>query len=97
MAKVDEEYRKVINEFYTIYRTLQKQHNLRMRSHASIYDDAYIEIYKYNGDIRGERICYIKEEEEIECYRKATEQLRTYSKGKEEPSALSSTVRARAL
>lgn len=97
MVKVGEEYGKVIKEFYTVYRPLQKQYNLRMRSHASIYDDAFIEIYKYNGDVKSERICYIKEEEEIECYRKATEQLRTYSKGKEEPSALSSTVRARAL
>lgn len=78
MVKVGEEYGKVIKEFYAVYRPLQKQYNLRMRSHASIYDDATIEIYKYNGDIRGDRICYIKEEEATECYRKATEQLRTY-------------------
>lgn len=83
-ATVDDERNKAMREFYQVYRPLQKKYNLRMHSHASIYDDAFIRIWEYKGEVRGECICYAKEEDEAACYRRAADELRNYSKRKEE-------------
>lgn len=75
------ERRKALREFYSIYRRLQKVHNLRLHSHFSIYDDGLIEIWEYKGDQRTRAICKVKEESETECYKRATEALISYEKG----------------
>lgn len=81
MEKVDEEYGKVLKEFYAMYRSLQKQYNLHMRSRVGTRE-AVIAIYQRDSAIRSNCICRIKEENEIDCYRKATEVLKAYSKEK---------------
>lgn len=53
----EEERRKALREFYSIYRRLQKKHTLRLHSHFSIYDDGLIEIWEYKGDQRTRAIC----------------------------------------
>lgn len=77
----EEERRKVLRDFYSIYRRLQKKHTLRLHSRFSIYDDGLIEIWVYKGDQRTRAICKVKEESEIECYKRATEALISYEKG----------------
>lgn len=76
----EEERRKALRKFYSIYRRLQKKHTLRLHSQFSIYDDGLIEIWEYKGDQRTRAICKVKEESEIECYKRATEALISYEK-----------------
>lgn len=64
--------------FYQTYRPLQKRYNLRLHSHFDVYGNDYIEIWEYKGDVRGSRICMVKEEGEVACYRRAIEELKNY-------------------
>lgn len=54
MEERDDERRALIQEFYQIYRPLQKKRDLRLHSHFSIYpnDDDFIEIWEYANDRR---------------------------------------------
>ena len=47
------------------------------QSHFDAYGNDYIEIWEYKGDVRGSRICMVKEEGEVACYRRAIEELKT--------------------
>lgn len=51
---MEDEYRQIVGEFYSIYRPLQRRHNLRLHSHFSIYpnSDDFIEIWEYEGGQR---------------------------------------------
>lgn len=76
---VSEDKRKiVIEDFYYIYRRLQKRYSLRMHSHFSIYGEGLIEIWEYQGDTRKRAICRIKEEDEVEHYKKAIQELKNF-------------------
>ena len=79
---MEDEYSKVVRKFYEIYRPLQKKYNLRLHTHFDIYDDGRIEIFEYEGEVRGKYVCRIKEKEDIECYRKAIQELENYRKEK---------------
>lgn len=74
----DQERRTVIKQFYELYRRLQRQHNFRMHSRFSIYDDGLIEIWEYEGDKRVRNVCKAKEEKEVDCYKRAIETLVNY-------------------
>ena len=76
----EEERRKALREFYSIYRRLQKKKSLRLHSSFSIYDDGLIEIWEHQGDRRTRNVCKIKEESETECYKRATEALISYER-----------------
>lgn len=82
MGGSDEERSEVLKKFYEIYRPLQRRNNLRMYSHCSIYekDDAFIEIWEYEGEKKVRNICRAKEENEIDCYRRAIDALEAYGK-----------------
>lgn len=58
MEERDDERRALIQEFYQIYRPLQKIRDLRLHSHFSIYpnDDDFIEIWEYASDRRVQQI-----------------------------------------
>lgn len=77
------EYRAAVQDFYAIYRPLQKKYNLRMHSHFSIYDDGLIEAWEYHGETKGKCILRVKEAEDIDCYKRATEDLKSYEKERE--------------
>lgn len=64
MEERDDERRALIQEFYQIYRPLQKIRDLRLHSHFSIYpnDDDFIEIWEYASDRRVQQIVRVKEE-----------------------------------
>ena len=76
----DKERKRAIEEFYRIYRQLQKKKDLRIHSRFSIYDDGIIEIWEYQEDKRVRNICKVKEESETACYKRATEVLISYEK-----------------
>lgn len=81
---MENEYREIVRKYYEIYRPLQKKYNLRDHIHFDIYDDGLIEIWEYDGETKGKRICWVKEEDEIDCYRRAIEELQEYKRKKEE-------------
>lgn len=75
---MDGEYKAAIQEFYKVYRSLQKKYNLQMHSHFRIHDEGVIEIWVYDGRIRKRCICKVKEEDETLCYQKAMQDLERY-------------------
>lgn len=79
----DAAYSAAVHEFYTTYRPLQRRYNLRMRSHQSIYDDGFIEIWEYNGESRGRCVCKAKEADDVALYKSATDWLKDYAHRKE--------------
>lgn len=76
----EDERRKIaLNNFYETYRELQRYDNLRLHTHASVYpkDDALIEIYRYQGDRKGERVLKVTQEDEVDAYEQAADQVRS--------------------
>lgn len=65
-----------IHKFYEVYRELQKYDNLRMHMNESIYDDTLIEVYRYHGSSKGERVLKVTQESTAEAYEQAAEQLK---------------------
>lgn len=67
-----------MRSFYTLYRELQKYDNLRLHTNSSIYekDDALIEIYRYQGEKKGERILKVTQEDEADAYEQAADQVK---------------------
>lgn len=73
-ADVDGE---LVKRFYRIFRPLQKKYKLQMHSYFSVYDEALIEIYIYEGEKRC-YICKFKEEDAEDCYSKAIRELERF-------------------
>ncbi len=75
----DERRATALHSFYEAYRELQRYDNLRLHTHASIYpkDDALIEIYRYQGDRKGERVLKVTQEDEVDAYEQAADQVRS--------------------
>lgn len=74
----DERRTAALHNFYTLYRELQQYDNLRPHTHSSIYekDDALIEIYRYQGEKKGERILKVTQEDEADAYEQAADQVK---------------------
>lgn len=75
----DERRTAAIHSFYEAYRELQRYDNLRLHTYASIYanEDALIEIYRYHGDKRGDRVLKVTQKDEADAYERATDQVKT--------------------
>lgn len=75
----DERRTAALHSFYEAYRELQQYDNLRLHTHSSIYekDDALIEIYRYQGEKKGERILILKatKEDEADAYEQAADKV----------------------
>lgn len=82
----DEEYKKAVNDFYQVYLPARKKYNLRMDSSFSVTDDGKIEIWRYEGERKAEKVCRIKvsEADDIVCYQKAKQEIEDYVRKKEE-------------
>lgn len=80
---MDGEYRKVIKEFYAIYRPLQKKSNLQMRGKFD-HKGGLLEIWECEGYSKKYCICRIKEEDAVGCYKKAIAMLQMYGSRNEE-------------
>lgn len=59
----DERRRKAINEYYSKYREYQKLDNVREHMRVEISGDTLIEIHRYYGDRKGERVLRVTQEE----------------------------------
>lgn len=79
----EKERTALIQEYYRIYRQIQKGHSLREHSHFDIYGNNLIEIWEYVGERRGKCVCKIKENSEAACYKRAIEELKNYGKERE--------------
>ncbi len=78
----NERYKAAVRGFYGMYRRLQREHRLRMRSEFDMKGNNSIEIWKYGDDAKGSCICRAREESELACYERAMELLEGYG-GKE--------------
>lgn len=76
---MEDEYRKVIKEYYKIYRPLQKKYNLRAHLKFGVNIDGKIEIWEYEGGLKKQLICIANESDIIECYKKAIADLKFYA------------------
>ena len=74
----DERRTAALHSFYEAYRELQQYDNLRLYTHSSIYekDDALIEVYRYQGEKKGERILKVTQEDEADAYEQAADQVK---------------------
>lgn len=74
----DERRTAALHSFYEAYRELQQYDNLRLHTHSSIYekDDTLIEIYRYQGEKKGERILKVTQEDEADAYEQAADQVK---------------------
>lgn len=79
----DERRRKAINEYYSKYREYQKLDNVRYHMRVEMSGDTLIEIHRYYGDRKGERVLKVTQEEvegaevtaEVAAYEQAADQL----------------------
>lgn len=81
---MEDEYRKVTDEFYRIYRPLQKKYNLREHSKFGVNIDGKIEIWEYEGNLKKKLICIVNESDIVECYKKAIDDLKYYAATRKE-------------
>ena len=74
---MNEEARRTaaINKFYDAYRELQKYDTLRLYTHESIYDDAVVEVYRYQGGKKGDRVLRVARADVAEAYELAADQV----------------------
>lgn len=79
----DERRRKAIKEYYSRYREYQKLDNVREHMRVEMSGDTLIEIHRYYGDRKGERVLRVTQEEvegaevtaEVAAYEQAADQL----------------------
>lgn len=79
--RMSDELTVAIDEYYTVYRELQKYMNLRERTHFAPRTDGFIEIWSYKGNVRDKLLIKTtvekgEENAEEQCYRKAAELVR---------------------
>lgn len=88
----DERRRKAINEYYSKYREYQKLDNVREHMRVEISGDTLIEIHRYYGERKGERVLRVTQEEaeeaevtaEVAAYEQAADQLDSMIKSRRE-------------
>lgn len=86
----DERRNKAIRDFYRAYKEYGQLDNVRYHTRVEMSGDALIEIHRYYGDRKGDRILRVthKETEEAEvsaevaAYEQATDQLLNMIKGR---------------
>lgn len=64
-----------IHNFYKAYGELKKCKNVRLHIRTAFEQETLIEIDRYSGDERKERILRV-EQEETEAYERATEEIK---------------------
>lgn len=72
----DQRTAAAIHDFYVVYRELQKYDSLRMRSREAIGEDTLIEVDRYHGERKGERVLKVEQEHTADAYKQAAEQLK---------------------
>lgn len=80
MDNAEDERRALEDRFYQIYRPIQKQHGLRYHMSFDIFGNNLIEIWEYELEKKGRRICKVEEETAEECFRRAIDYLEEYKR-----------------
>lgn len=70
---------KALDDFYEFYWRLKKKYNLRFHCKESLYDDARMDIWRFEGEQLVEKVCGVKEEKSADCYRKALNELKYFA------------------
>lgn len=81
----DERRRKAIYAYYDTYREYKQLDNVREHIRVEMSGDTLIEIHRFYGERKGERILRVTQEEgeyedvsaEVRAYEQATDQLKT--------------------
>lgn len=82
MDNSEDERRALEDRFYQIYRPLQKQYELRYHMSFDIFGNDLIEIWEYEMEKKGRRICKVEEDTAEECFRRAIDYLEEYKRRK---------------
>lgn len=77
---VEDERGALEDQFYKIYRPLQKQHGLRCHMSFDIFGNDLIEIWEYEREKKVRRICKVEEETAEDCFRRAIDYLEEYKR-----------------
>lgn len=72
----DERRTAAIYNFYDVYRELQKYDSLRMHLHTELGGETLIEIYRYQGEVKGSRILRVTQDDEVEAYEQAADEVK---------------------
>ncbi len=88
----DERRSKAIEAYYKAYREYKQLDTVREHMRVEMSGDALIEIHRYYGDRKGERVLRVTQEEtegaevsaEVAAYEQATDQLISMIKGRRE-------------
>lgn len=89
----DERRRKAIGAYYKAYREYQKLDTVREHTRVEMSGDALIEIHRYYGDRKGERVLRVTQEAaeegaevsaEVAAYEQAADQLLSLIKARRE-------------
>lgn len=78
-----------IDEFYEVYRKLQKHMKIRMHTHFAQREDGYIEIWQYRNNAREKLLVKVTAEAgepdaEAQCFSKAADFVRDILREQEE-------------
>lgn len=71
----DKRRKAAIHSFYKAYRELQQYARLRLHTRTESTGETLIECYRYNGEVKAERVIRISDEDEVAAYEKATAQV----------------------
>lgn len=72
----DDRRTAAIHKCYKAYRELQKYDTLRLHTRENVYDDVLIEVYRYSGGKKCERVFKVTQENAADAYEQAAEQLK---------------------
>ena len=88
----DERRSKAIRDFYRVYKEYGQLDNVRYHMRVEMSGDALIEIHRYYGERKGERVLRVTQEEaegaevsaEVAAYEQAADQLENMIKSRRE-------------
>lgn len=92
----EEEYQKLVADFFEVLNDLKKIFDLRVKMSLNMHKDSIIEVEKWSGNRKVKTIVRAKEDTSEEAYYRATQILRNYReehKVVEPPSNLRAIVK----
>lgn len=76
----EKKYKEIVDSFYEVYTPLRRRYSLRLHSSFDVFGNNMIEIWKYNGEKKVNRILKVEGDTSEECYIRATDLLEQYGK-----------------
>lgn len=72
----DERRTAAVYKFYDLCSQLKRYDSIRLHTHTELGGETLIEIDRYYGDRKGERILRVTQEDEVAAYEQAADQLK---------------------